>query len=210
MGKKVYLLLVFMMVVAMFAACTPEQNMASTQPSSSEHTLQAEKATEEIAISENDLMCFASEEDFIRHIQSGEKNDDIAKTNELQEYYVLKNIPSDYELYKITAGVCDIGFWYLPSSRLSSDASVREAESAQEYYLFISPRTELNFSEVLLQHGMSEDNLLANRYYYKEEPNPKVIWEYDGRVMILYLPQNQEPVNSENVKSLCELSKKLS
>ena len=221
MGKRFYLLIVFIISVAIFSACNSEQNAASTLPSSSAPALQTEEApseteetpntteaTEEIMICESRLMGFSSEEAFIKYLQSDEKNNDMANLKALEHYYVLKNIPEGYELYKITAGASDIGFWYLPSSRLSSPDSIRAAESAVEHYMLISPREEYKLSTTLSQLRLTEDNLIADGYYYKEASTPELIWEYDGLAMMLSLPKNHEPINAENVERLCEISKK--
>lgn len=189
MNKRLYFFLMFIAAVIVLGACSPEHNAASTQP-----------------ISADDMMYFSCEEDFIQYMQSNKKND-ISQTDEIQKYYLLKNIPEGYELYRIASGGSDIGFWYLPSSRLSSAESIREAEAAQEEYLLISPRTKYNFSKVLLQLHLSEDNLVADGYYLKESPSPMLVWEHDGLVMMLYLPKNAS-VNAETVEKLCELTEK--
>lgn len=213
MTKKVCIFLVLIMIASFFAACNSENNIESNLPVSKVPVIQTEdtqneEVTEEIVISDNDLMCFSSEDDMIKYIKSNEKSNDVANTNELEKYYILENIPDGYELYKITVGVCDIGFWYLPSSRLSSATSISEAESAREYYMLISPRTKLTFSEVLQQHGMTSENLVSEVYYYKNLPTPKLIWEYEGNVMILYLPNDREAVKSDDIAKLCDLSEK--
>ena len=214
MVKKVCLLLVLIIAVTTFAACNLEHNIASNPPPSSDTALQTEGNqngdgdTEDIMICEDGLIRFSSEEDLIKYMKSSEKSDDVAKIKELQEYYLLKNVPEGYKLYKITVGSFDVGFWYLPGSRLSSATTISEAEAASEYYMLISPRKNLRLSNVLAQLGLSKDNLVADRYYYKETPNPKLIWEHDDHVMILYLPKNRESVNLENVEKLCDLSKK--
>ena len=188
MIKRLYYFLMFIAAVIVLGACSPEHNAASTQP-----------------ISSGDMMYFSCEEDFIQYMQSSKEND-ISQTDEIQKYYLLKNIPEGYELHRIASGGSDIGFWYLPSSRLSSAGSIREA--AQEEYLLISPRTKYNFSKVLLQLDLSEDNLVADGYYLKESPSPMLVWEHDGLVMMLYLPKNAS-VNAETVEKLCELTEKL-
>lgn len=214
MVKKVCLLLVLIILATTFAACNLEHNVASNSPPSSDTALQTEGNqngdgdTEDIMISDDGLVSFSSEEALIKYIKSSEKSTDVAKIKELQEYYLLKNIPEGYKLYKITVGSFDVGFWYLPDSRLSSATTISEAESANEYYMLISPRKKLRLSEVLAQFGLSKDTIVADKYYYKETPNPKLIWEHDDHVMILYLPKNQESVNLENVEKLCDLSKK--
>lgn len=190
MIKRLSFFLMFIAAVIVLGACSPEHNAASTQP-----------------ISSGDMMYFSCEEDFIQYMQSSEKENDISQTDEIQKYYLLKNIPEGYELYRIASGGSDIGFWYLPSSRLSSAESISEAEAAQEEYLLISPRTKYNFSKVLLQLHLSEDNLVADGYYLKESPSPMLVWEHDGLVMMLYLPKNAS-VNAETVEKLCELTEK--
>lgn len=212
MKKTLGIFLILVITLAVFTACNLQQSNISTQiPSDKtihheEENQNSSVATGEIVTSENDLMCFSSEDDLLNYLHSKNRTDDIAQTSELEKFYMLKNIPNDYQLYKITVGVCDIGFWYLPVSSLTSEDSVKEAESAQEHFLFISPRQPLSFPDILLQHGMTEDNLLADKYYYKETPNPKLIWEYDNSVMLLYLPKQQGFMSSNDVESLCELS----
>lgn len=212
MKKTLCFFLILVMILAVFAACNPQKSNISTQMPIDEAIQHEEEnqnssvAAGEFVTSENDLMYFSSEDDLLSYLHSKSRADDIAKTSELEKFYMLKNIPNGYQLYKITVGVCDIGFWYLPVSRLASEDSVKEAESAQEYFLFISPRQQLSFPDVLLQHGMTEDNLLADKYYYKETHNPKLIWEYDNAVMLLYIPKHQQLMSSDDIERLCELS----
>lgn len=152
----------------------------------------------------DDTERFDSEEEFIQYLQAQKNMYSTAQTGTSAKYYVLKNVPEGYGLYKITAGTCDVGFWYLPSEYLVSDDMIRAGEAAHEYFMLISPIMEYSFPAVLSQNGLTEDNLIGSKYYLKES-TPKLVWEHDGLVMSLYFPTSQKSFVTENVESLCEL-----
>ena len=99
--------------------------------------------TQEIFYSPADLVSFSSLDEFVSYLNSEEKGEDIANLASLKSYYLPTAIPEGYELYKITAGAADIGFWYLPQEFLSSVESMRDAEAQQKHFLFISSSNPL-------------------------------------------------------------------
>ncbi len=99
--------------------------------------------TQEIFYSPADLVSFSSLDEFASCLNSAEKGEDIADLASLKSYYLPIAIPEGYELYKITAGAADIGFWYLPQEFLSSVESMRDAEAQQKHFLFISSSNPL-------------------------------------------------------------------
>ena len=210
MCKRLFIWLLIIAVLVAFNAChSPVYlDFKANSDTNANNNIDAEiNSNGDILLDDNGLLCFSSAEEFSQYLHSPKRDDDIAKTNELEKYYMLKNVPDGYELYKITAGSFDIGFWYLPSAALASAESIWAAEAAQEHFLFISPRAELKLSDTLLQHGMTKDDLLDGKYYFKKSTTPVIIWEYDGLVMLLYTPKNQKAINCEDIGQLCELNK---
>lgn len=192
MRKFLIALLVITAVLAAFSACGSQQVDHSAESN----------GDSQVCI--DDTERFDSEEEFIQYLQSKESMYSTTQTGDPVKYYMLKNIPDGYELYKITAGACEVGFWYLPSEYLISDDMIRAGEAAHEYFMLISPVMEYSFPAVLSQNGLTEDDLIGSKYYLKES-TPKLVWEHDGLVIRMYFPASKKSFISENVESLCEL-----
>ena len=163
-----------------------------------------------------DTVGFTSEEEFLNYLRSPEKGDDIAELEGLEKYYILENPPEGFSLYKITAGCVDIGFWYVPNEYMTSRDKMMEAEAHGKYYQFIYSRGSYSLSEVLIQDGLTEDNLVGNygkpveewsgtKYYFTDFISPMYVWEHNGEVMELYTPQGVEYNLQRNVYELCAL-----
>ena len=146
---------------------------------------------EEIQDSAADLVVFSDLEAFTTYAFSAEKETDAAELASLRAFFVPAGIPEEYQLYKITAGIADIGFWYLPEDCLSSADAILEAEAGQKHFLFLSTREAHEFGSA------AQDDLLEGKYLVDEG---MVIWEQDHTVLMLYLPVDYE---ADNISSLC-------
>jgi hypothetical protein len=152
-----------------------------------------------------DLISFSSLVDFISYLKKAEKGGDVADLASLKEYYLPTKIPEEYKLYKITAGVADIGFWYLPKSYLDSEDSILSGEAAQKHYLFISTRNG-DMEGVKEQFQLESSDLIDNKYYLYNASTDILFWEQDGNLLMLYLPVGiaSKLVNNESISELCK------
>ena len=151
----------------------------------------------EVQDSAADLVVFSDIDAFTAYAFSAEKETDTAELASLRDYFVPTGIPETYQLYKITAGIADIGFWYLPEECLSSTDTILEAESSQKHFLFLSARGTKELGSVMTQFGAAEDELVDGKYLVCEG---KVIWKQDHTLLMLYLPAGYE---ADNISSLC-------
>ncbi len=158
--------------------------------------------TEEISYSPADLVSFSNLDEFGSYLNSAEKGEDIANLASLKSYYLPTALPQGYELYKITAGTADIGFWYLPHECLYSVESIQDAESRQKHFLFISTRGTYDFNGIKTQFNITDDELINNKYFFRESSSPIVIWEEHGTALMLYLPVNLEALD---VSTYCDV-----
>lgn len=158
--------------------------------------------TQEIFYSPVDLVSFSSLDEFVSYLNSEEKGEDIANLASLKSYYLPTAIPEGYELYKITAGGADIGFWYLPQECLSSAESMRDAEAQQKHFLFISSRGTYDFNGIKTQFNITDDELIDNKYFMAESSTSIIIWEEHGTTLMLYLPVNLEALD---VTAYCDV-----
>ena len=152
---------------------------------------------EEIQDSAADLVVFSDIDAFTAYAFSAEKETDAAELASLRDYFVPTGIPETYQLYKITAGIADIGFWYLPEECLASADTILEAESSQKHFLFLSTRGTVEWESVMTQFVAAEDELVDGKYLAREG---MIIWEQDHTVLMLYLPADYEV---DNISSLC-------
>jgi len=156
--------------------------------------------SEEIFDSPVDLLAFSSMESFTSYLLSGEKRDDIADLASLNNYWLPTGIPEGYHLYKITAGISDIGFWYLPVNCLSTSDDILAAESEQKHFLFISTRGTYEFGSIMTQFGAAQDDLIDGKYLLASENEQIIIWEQDNNTLMLYLPSEYEV---SDIRALC-------
>ena len=154
-------------------------------------------SAEEVQDSAADLVVFSDIDAFTAYAFSAEKETDAAELASLRDYFVPTGIPETYQLYKITAGIADIGFWYLPEECLASADTILEAESSQKHFLFLLTRGADEGESVMTQFGAAEDDLVDGKYLVREGI---VIWEQDHTVLMLYLPADYEV---DNISSLC-------
>ena len=155
---------------------------------------------EEIQDSAADLTVFPDMEAFTAYAISAEQETDAAELASLREFFAPAGIPEEYQLYKITAGISDIGFWYLPEECLSSADTILEAESSQKHFLFLSTRGSYEFGNVMAQFGVTENELLDGKYLVHEGTDRVIIWEQNHVVLMLYLPTDYEV---DNIPPLC-------
>ena len=159
-------------------------------------------SAEEIQDSPADLTVFPDLETFTVYAASAEeKETDAAELVSLRAFFVPAGIPEGYQLYKITAGIADIGFWYLPEECLSSADAILEAEAGQKHFLFMSTRGTYEFGSVITQFSAVQDDLLEGKYLVREGADRMVIWEQDHVVLMLYLPADYE---ADGITSLCK------
>lgn len=154
-------------------------------------------SAEEVQDSAADLVVFSDIDAFTAYAFSAEKEADAADLASLRDFFVPTGIPETYQLYKITAGAADVGFWYLPEECLASTDTILEAESSQKHFLFLSTRGTKELGSVMTQFGAAEDELVEGKYLVHEG---MVIWEQDHTVLMLYLPADYEV---DNISSLC-------
>ena len=156
---------------------------------------------EEIQDCAADLVVFSDIDAFTAYaISAEEKETDAAELASLRTFFVPAGIPELYQLYKITAGISDIGFWYLPEDCLLSADAILEAESSQKHFLFLSTRGTYEFGSVMAQLGAAQDDLLEGKYLVHEGADRMVIWEQDHVVLMLYLPADYEV---DSLAALC-------
>ena len=142
-------------------------------------------STEEIQDSAADLVVFSDIDAFAAYALSAEKEEDAAELASLHDYFVPTGIPEAYQLYKITAGASDIGFWYLPEECLSLGDAILEAEAGQKHFLFLSTRGTDELGRAIALFGAADR---------------MVIWEQDHAMLMLYLPADYE---ADNISALC-------
>lgn len=172
----------------------PEDNTVIDETEHSENTIE---------VSEADLIRFSSLDEFNDYVAKATKGGDIAQLSELNQYYLPTKIPTEYELYKITAGSADIGFWYLPKEYLSSENKMMEGEANQKHFLFISPRHPSTMDDVKQHFGFEDETLIdGNIYLYKSATNI-LFWEEFDCVMMLYLPSDFDVENNKSITELC-------
>lgn len=191
-------------------SANPASNMLENTITSGDHICEehnqdrgytSEVGSEEIQDSDADLVVFSNIEAFSAYAISAEKESDVAELASLRYYFTPTGIPEEYKLYKITAGIADIGFWYLPDECLSSTDAILEAESSQKHFLFISTRGTYEFGSVMAQLGITQNELIDGRYLVREGPDRMVIWEDNNVTLMLYLPADYE---ADSISSLCK------
>lgn len=216
--QKMAAIIVFLLVVSMaLLGCniqneSPVKNETNSPTTSiNEHNSADANAEEqdEIFASEVDLMSFASLEDFSSYLKNAKKGGDVADLAMLDEYYLPAGIPDEYKLYKITAGIVDIGFWYLPEEYLVSNDAILGAEAEQKHFLFISPRRSSDMDNMVEQFNINRNELIDERYYVHESSTDIVLWEEDAKTLMLYVPIDYaaEATDENNISQICSVNK---
>ena len=139
---------------------------------------------------------FLSLEEFVSYIEEPGENADY-DLGKFDKYYLPNGLPDNYKLYKITAGIPDVGFWYLPEECLISRETIMEAESLSRHFLFIFTRWGLEspMDGIKVQHGFTDENLVNGKYLLESMPYI-LFFEADGELMMLYLPTSL-PVDAD-------------
>ena len=158
--------------------------------------------TDEIFHSPTGLVSFSSLDEFTSYLNSEEKGEGKADLANLKSYYLPTALPQGYELYKITAGTADIGFWYLPHECLSSAESMQDAEARQKHFLFISSRGTYDFNGIKTQFNITDDEMINNKYFLAGSSPSIIIWEEQGTTLMLYLPVNFE---TSDISAFCDV-----
>ncbi len=203
MNKRIILIITIIALLASVISCkAAEDNLQSeTAADIPEPTLTPIKEPEPES-SREEYVVFGSLEEFDEYLKTAEEGEDIAALGALKRYYIPTGIPENYELYKITAGIVDIGFWYLPKEYLESGGYPIEAEAKQMHYLFISPRYEDDMEILYQQLEISEDKQ-SEDYYVRESGGTKLLFcQQDDAVMGLYLPAENNAVGEAQPDSI--------
>lgn len=214
MKKVSFIVLLCLSILFLNVGCSDSKNTAadtfneikveSDIPLSEQDNQSSDTTSDEISASAVDLSVFWSLEEFQNYISSTKREDDIVDLAALEYYYLPTGIPSEYKLYKITAGASDIGFWYLPDNMTSSKDAILEAESLQKHFLFISSRGSYEFSSILEQFGSKRDSLQDGKYLVPEEISNMIIWEQNGVTLMMYLPIEY---TTSSIRTLCATDK---
>ena len=134
-----------------------------------------------------DTVVFYSLEEFNDAILNAKDGEDIANLAGLDSYRLPTNLPENYKLYKITAGVVDVGFWYMPEDCLNGESSPYSAEAQGRYFNFIYGRD-------------AADSQLAEGTFIVEKGVRDVIkWNGGGHALQLYVPTDYTGENYEEL-----------
>lgn len=213
--KKLCIISLCISIMLLFAGCSNSDDnninssiindatIAGENHSHEQENHPSDVLSEEIFDTPVDLVEFSNIDDFSAYLLSAEKNEDMADLASLTYYFLPTGIPEGYKLYKITAGVSDIGFWYLPDEFLSSTDATLDAEALQKHFLFISTRDTYEFGSVMAQFEATQDDLIDGRYLLRDGSEKLVIWEQNGATLMMYLPTNYD-VDVANIHTLCE------
>ena len=162
---------------------------------------------EEVDESGVEFDVFDSLEDFTLYLSKVDTGEGVSNLASLEKYYLPTGLPDDYKLYKITSGIVNIGFWYLPEDELNNPDSIRRAEAQERYFLFISPRQTTNEDVLQYQFGYEEDELINNKYYIVEYMPNVIVWIENNAKFELYIPKDSVDlyINEETLIDLCAL-----
>ena len=149
-----------------------------------------------------DLEFFFSLEEFISAIET--QGDGVAQLGSLKAYYVPTNIPEEYRLYSILAGVSDICFAYYPVEVLGDEAAMMEAEATMEYFEFRFRRWELDdpLSGIMEQLDMGTWDFVDGKYLF-DAPFRTYYWAQDGAALSMTFPASFN-VTTEEAITYCQ------
>lgn len=185
MKKRISVLICIFMLFSLCAACS----LTNTEDDKIERM---ERRLETPA----DLITYDTLEDFLAAAKNAVPNDEIDLMS-LEDISVPSSLPDGYTLYKITAGVADIAFWYLPEEYLTDDETADMAEAQQKHFMFIDSRDNYDFDKVLNQLGGDRSQLIDNKYFVGFTSTNVIVWEEDGNVLWLHLPAEMTISDSE-------------
>lgn len=149
-----------------------------------------------------DLEAFYSLEEFVSAIET--QGDGVAQLGSLKTYYVPQNIPAEYGLGKIVAGVSDILFAYYPVEALDSEEAMMEAEAKQKCFEFRFRRWELDnpLSGIMEQLNMGKWDFIEGKYLF-DVPTRTYYWAQDGAALSMTLPASLN-VTIEEAITYCQ------
>lgn len=212
--KKVYVLIVFLVVTTIFLGCTQksdnidlnvqtldEQNI-NDENDIKDHEQQYD---EKIWDSEPDLIVFGSEYEFVEAIKAAKKTNepDIADLAKIDFYFVPTKIPESYVLYKILAGKADIAFFYLPEDRLNSMDSILEAESLRQHFRLVYTRWDMDdpMGGIMRQMNVNESELKRGAFIF-DEKDSSVYWTQERELLWVELPSLENKIDYETNTAL--------
>jgi len=144
-------------------------------------------------------MVFSSLEEFVLTYSTalaGRAGDDIAILAEsmnlstLERLYMPTNIPSEYQLYRITVDENAVTLLYLHSDDLVTEGMIWDALINQRHFKFVVTRWDIDspMAGILAQTESTDADLIDGRYLFIE-PN-MFIWSSDRDVIYMYTPLN--------------------
>ena len=133
-----------------------------------------------------DTVVFYSLEEFNDAILNAKGGEDIANLAGLDSYRLPTNLPENYKLYKITAGVVDVGFWYMPEECLTS---VNSAEANGRHFMFVYGR------------DAAGSELAEGTFIVEKGVRDVIKWNGGGHALHLYVPTDY---TGDNYKELIQ------
>lgn len=188
MNRYRKILNIVILVSVLFAGCSQPQPEPTPKPTRIPTPKPVAEPTEEPEDIPADMMVFTTLEEFNTYLSTKSSTKDLAALGTLERYFLPTGLPEDYVLYKITAGIIDIGFWYMPREYLSSRDGVHESESQQKHFLFVSGRGRNSLAAIIEKDGASSKDLIDGRYYEPPQAPGMLYWEEDGELIYMYLP----------------------
>lgn len=144
---------------------------------------------------------FSSLEEFSDYLAMVQPGEGISNLASLEYYFLPVGIPEGFELYKITSGIVNIGFWYLPKTALTSEENIRSAEARENNFLFISPRTAAG--SVNLEYERSNTITYDTSGYSGRE----ILWLENGCHFQMYVPRETAHMymDADTISDICEI-----
>ena len=195
--KKYIALLLAWICILIFTGCNRANNEGTiSEPTENTPVQQDVLVSEEI----DEMIVFSDLEHFQEYLFS--TDNDITGLHTLERYYLPAGIPEEYQIYKITAGSSDIGFWYLPEQNQTSPGAMLDAESQKKHFLFIMMQDDYDLDTVLASFSNTDVEPQSGKYFLQTEN--MVIWQKSGTVLLMYLPEGYEVTDLD---ALCQVEK---
>lgn len=149
-------------------------------------------ASDNATLLSNPVVTFSSVNDLELATKTAYYGSDDANLVSLEAYHLPCGIPENYLLYKVTAGVADIAFWYLPKESLTDEKAIPSEEERKKCFVFFSPRLRFDlqtgYDYYFRQYDGSFEMISDNAYLFPADQPEVALWEYEGEVFVLYLP----------------------
>jgi len=188
MNRYRKILHIVILVSVLFAGCSQPQPEPTPKPTRIPTPKPVAEPTEEPEDIPADMMVFTTLEEFNTYLSTKSSTKDLAALGTLERYFLPTGIPDDYVLYKITAGIVDIGFWYMPREYLASREGILEGESLHKHFLFISGRGTNSLATIMDRHNKTAKDLINGRYHVSPYNSNLFFWEEDGELLSMYTP----------------------